>query len=174
MGAGEAPLPLLDPFVSAKVALKAAGSTGATAISMHPLDYEIAGKMPTCSNEPLVSGELAATDAPAESILGVSVYRSTGIPRSKVIVAQANELLVVRRSDVETAVDENYAFSTPGVGCRTIARLALILVSPPRSPLSPSRRSDRARGLHHPHLEQAARAAGRALREARRPGSRRP
>jgi hypothetical protein len=36
----------------------------------------------------------------------------------------------VRRSDVETAVDENYAFSTAGVAYRTIARLALILVQP--------------------------------------------
>jgi hypothetical protein len=60
----------------------------------------------------------------------VPVYQSIGIPRSKVIVAQANELLVVRRSEVEVAWDENWKFDVAGVGCRTIARVALVPVRP--------------------------------------------
>jgi hypothetical protein len=60
----------------------------------------------------------------------VPVYQSTGIPRHKVIVAQANELLVVRRSDVEVAVDEGYQFAIAGVGIRVISRLSLLIGQP--------------------------------------------
>jgi HK97 family phage major capsid protein len=121
----------LDPFVAAKAQLRTAGAV-ATAIYMHPLDYEIAGKMKKAdnSNEPLVSAALSATGAPAESLLGVPVYQTTGLPRHKVVVAEAAELLVVRRSKIETAVDENFKFDIAGVGFRCIARMSLVLVQP--------------------------------------------
>jgi hypothetical protein len=57
----------------------------------------------------------------------VTAYQSTAVPRHKAVVAQADELVVVRRSDVEVAVDENYKFDTAGVGIRVIARLALVV-----------------------------------------------
>jgi|tagenome__1003787_1003787.scaffolds.fasta_scaffold20988621_11 HK97 family phage major capsid protein len=118
----------LDPFVSAKAALRNVGAV-ATAIYMHPLDYEIAALMKkgTGSNESLLSGQAPPTQAPAESLLDVPVFQSTTVPRHKAVVAQANELVVVRRSDVEVAVDEAYKFDTAGVGIRTIARLALVV-----------------------------------------------
>jgi hypothetical protein len=54
----------LDPFVQAKAALRAAGAT-ASAIFIHPLDYEIAGKLKkaTGSNESLLAGQSAPTSA---------------------------------------------------------------------------------------------------------------
>jgi hypothetical protein len=42
-------------------------------------------------------------------------------------MAQADALLVVRRSDVEIAIDEAYLFASAGVGIRTIARLSLVV-----------------------------------------------
>jgi len=120
----------LDVFVDAKAALKAAGAT-ATAIYVHPLAYAMFGRLKTGtdSNEGLVAGQLA-TDAPAEQILGVPVYQSTAMPAHRIIVAHASELMVVRRTQVETEVDEHYLFASAGVGVRTIARLQLVVAQP--------------------------------------------
>lgn len=121
----------LDPIAEAKAQLRTAGATP-TAIYAHPLDYEIASKMKesTGSNKPLVAGTLAGTDTPAEALLGVPVYQSTGVPRHKLVVAEAAELLVVRRSLVETDINENYKFDVAGAGIRTIARMSLVVVQP--------------------------------------------
>jgi HK97 family phage major capsid protein len=118
----------LDPFATAEAALRNVGAV-ATAVYIHPLDYKIAALMnkSTDSNESLLGGQAPPTQAPAESVLGVPAYQSTAVPRHNAIVAQANELVVVRRSDMEVAVDENYKFDTVGVGIRTIARLKLVV-----------------------------------------------
>ncbi len=121
----------LDAFADAIGAL-AANQATASAIYLHPARWAALTKLKkeTDSNEPLVSAALAATGRPAASLLGVPVYVTTRVPTTKAIVAQADELLVVRRQNIETDVDETYRFDEAAVGFRTIARMQLVLVQP--------------------------------------------
>jgi HK97 family phage major capsid protein len=126
-----APIANLDPFARALGALRAS-ATRATAIYMHPAVWEGLSKIKkgSSSNEPLVSGELSATDQPAESILGVPVYQTDVLATNEAFVADASGLVVVRRSLVQVDVDPFYQFNTGGVGVRVIARLALAVPQP--------------------------------------------
>jgi HK97 family phage major capsid protein len=102
--------------------------TRATAVYMNPATFERLSllKKGADSNEPLISGVLAATDAAAESIQGVPVYQSEVIEADKAFVVNAAELVVVRRTDVEVEVDPHFKFANAGVGVRVIARAAML------------------------------------------------
>jgi HK97 family phage major capsid protein len=121
----------LDPFVQAIGALRrSAAEPSAIYLSPYTLERLMLLRKSADSNEPLVSGERAATDAPALSILGVPVFPSRGVQDGFAFVAQANELIVVRRSDVAIDTDPSYRFEEAGVGIRAIARLALLVAQP--------------------------------------------
>lgn len=121
----------LDIFANAIGMLRAAG-TRATAIYLNPLTWQRLSllKKQTGSNEPLVAGELPASDGPAERIFGVPVFLTEAIDEDTGFVADARDLVVVRRSDVEIAVDRHYKFNLAGVGVRVIARVALVVAQP--------------------------------------------
>ena len=82
------------------------------------------------SNEPLISAELSATGRPERAILGVPVFLSGTMPADKAVVAQASEIVVVRRSDFQVDVDEHFKFSQAGVGVRVIFRAQTFLAAP--------------------------------------------
>lgn len=121
----------LDPFIDATASLRTTGASP-NAAYMHPLDWAIAAKMKkgTGSNESLLSGTAAPADAPRESLFGVPTYLGAGVPRHKVVIADASALAVVRRSSVEVATDETYNFSTAAVAIRVIARMQLVVAQP--------------------------------------------
>lgn len=120
----------LDPFVDAIAALRAVGAT-ATAFYMHPMTWARLGRLKkaTDSAEPLVSAQLV-TSGPRESILGVPVFLTEWLEEGAAVVAQASELLVVRRTRVEVRVAENFKFAEAGVGVRVIFRAALVVPQP--------------------------------------------
>lgn len=126
----EGPLDSLDPFVDGIAALRSVGAR-ATAIYLHPMTWARLGKLRKHdgSNEPLVSAELV-TEGPRESLLGVPVYQSEHLDEDVVVVAQASELLVVRRTGVEVRIAENFKFAEAGVGVRVIWRAALVVPQP--------------------------------------------
>jgi HK97 family phage major capsid protein len=126
----EGSLDNLDAFVDGIAALRAVGAT-ATAIYAHPLLWGHLGRLKRSadSNVPLVSAELVA-DGPRLSLLGVPVFLSEHLDESTAVVAQASELLVVRRTGVEVRVAENYKFAEAGVGVRVIWRAALVVPQP--------------------------------------------
>lgn len=118
----------LDSFADAIAAL-ASNNANAGAMFMHPSVWArlVRLKERTDSNLPLVTAEMSPTGTPVASILGVPVYTSVRMPVLKVIVADRQQMLVIRRSNVETAVDESYQFATAGVGVRVIMRAQHVL-----------------------------------------------
>lgn len=118
----------LDPVYDAVAQLTTAGANP-TAAYMHPLDFGAIAKLKKSdsSNESLLSGAAAPADAPRQQLAGVPIYVGAGVPRHTVIVAEAAELALVRRSDVEVAIDENFQFANAGVGIRVIARMQLVV-----------------------------------------------
>lgn len=121
----------LDPFLLAMGALRAAGAVP-TAIYIAPQVWTRLSllKKEAGSNEPLVSGDHSATDAAALAIAGVTAYPSRGLGGATAFVAQASELIVVRRSDIEIAVDPFYGFNEASIGIRVITRLYLLAGQP--------------------------------------------
>lgn len=120
----------LDVFARAISALLAVGAR-ATALYLHPLTWGRLSvlKKQAGSNEPLVAAELLA-DGPRESLLGVPVFLSERLAQSRAVIAEASELLVVRRTAVEVRVAENFRFAAAGVGIRVIFRAALVVPQP--------------------------------------------
>jgi hypothetical protein len=121
----------LSPFVRALGALRASGTVG-SAFIMHPNLWTRLGLIPKQdgSAEPLVAAQLSATGRPAESILGTAVYLSEVCEEDKAFALDAEQLIVVRRSEVETDVDPYYSFSKGGVGVRVIVRASLLPAQP--------------------------------------------
>lgn len=121
----------LDPFLLAMGALRAAGAVP-TAIYIAPQVWTRLSllKKEAGSNEPLVSGDHSATDAAALAIAGVTAYPCRGLGGATAFVAQASELIVVRRSDIEIAVDPFYGFNEASIGIRVITRLYLLAGQP--------------------------------------------
>jgi HK97 family phage major capsid protein len=121
----------LDVFAEAIAGLVAAGAEP-SAIYLNPTTWGRLGQLKKSadSNEPLVSAALSATGRPARALLGVPVFLSGAMPPAQAVVAQASEIVVVRRSDLQVDVDEHFKFSQAGVGVRVIFRAQTFLAAP--------------------------------------------
>ncbi len=127
---GEGEIQNLDAIVEALAALRALGAEP-SAIYMNPLTWGMLGvlKRSADSNEPLVSASLIA-DAPRLSLLGCPVYLSGELDEHTVVVAQASELLVVRRTAIEVRVARDFKFAEAGVGLRVVWRACVVAPQP--------------------------------------------
>jgi hypothetical protein len=118
----------LDAYLDAIAALEAAGAWPG-AIIVRPEEWARLTRLRKSADslEPLVSGERAATDAPARSISGVPLYLSETASAGRGWVLDPRGVVVVRRQDVEVAVDQAYQFDRAGIGIRVLARLEVVV-----------------------------------------------
>lgn len=122
------PITDLDPFADAIEALELANAV-ATAIYAHPSAWSVVRKLREdgASLKPLIS--TGTEDAP-RSIFGVPVYLSTQLDAAEIIVAEAPQIVLVRRSDAQIVVDPYYDLDHDIVGVRVISRWGVALPNP--------------------------------------------
>jgi hypothetical protein len=104
----------LDVFAQAIADLDSAGAEP-SAVYLAPATWRRLSQLKKSadSNEPLVSAQLSAIGRPARAILGVPVLLSATMPAAQAVVAQASEIVVVRRSDLQVDVDEHLGSRRP-------------------------------------------------------------
>jgi HK97 family phage major capsid protein len=132
----------LDPFAEALGLLATANADG-TAITMHPRTWAWLTKLKdgTGSSRPLlVDAAGAPTEGPRRSILGVPVFltsqlsvtetQGTASDASSVYVYDAQQVVVVLRSDATVEVDRSVAFSSDRTAIRAVLRADLVVPNP--------------------------------------------
>jgi HK97 family phage major capsid protein len=134
MGTNGAALTNLDPIADAIGMLEGANAE-ATAIVMHPTRWKELSKLKeltTGSNKPLLEQAGAGTNRIQRSIYGKPVYltsqisttetQGTSSNASSIYVYEAEQIVVVRRQDVELDVDPFFKFDEDEIGVRAISR----------------------------------------------------
>jgi HK97 family phage major capsid protein len=142
LGVNGAELDNLDPFAEAIGQLEQENAQ-ASAIYMAPRDWKQLLKLKESSadnNKPLLEQAGGGTEGVKRSIYGVPVYLSSQFPTdeehgtadnaSRIIVAEAPQIVAVRRQEVELAVDPFYDFDADKVGVRVIARWGVVVPNP--------------------------------------------
>ena len=165
-------LPSLGPFISAFALLEAADLRPA-AIYMHPGAWsDLLGiKEATGSAVPVLASAGGVQGMVTKSILGVPVYTSAQMPLDKIGVAQADQIVAVRRQEarVETSTDVGFEQDTVALRCISrwdlaapnreafVALTGITGVTLLQARRRPSRRAARSRAARYPSSRERQR-----------------